>query len=374
MNLLLLILLSFFTITALIQIIYLVIFLIGLKKASLSPQPDPEPVSIVISAHDEEQNLQELVPVLLSQDYPVFEVVIVNDRSNDSTYDFLLDYTKRDPRLKMVNVKDTPAHVNGKKYALTLGIRAAMHDRILLTDADCRPHSNQWIRTMSRQFTPGTSFILGFSPYQEEPGFLNHFIRFESLVTALQYLSFALLGNPYMGVGRNLSYRKSVFLEKKGFNNFLHVMGGDDDLFVNQHATGANTRVTFEADATVVSIPEKKWVDFFYQKVRHLSVGKKYKGSHKFLLAVFKLSWVFSLFAALAGLIVFGGELYVMLAIASAWILRWILLGAGIHTLVKRAGVKFNFWILPLLDIVYPFYYISTGLVALFTKKVRWKT
>lgn len=151
-------------------------------------------------------------------------------------------------------------------------------------------------------------------------------------------------------------------------------MGGDDDLFVNQHATGANTRVTFEADATVVSIPEKKWVDFFYQKVRHLSVGKKYKGSHKFLLAVFKLSWVFSLFAALAGLIVFGGELYVMLAIASAWILRWILLGAGIHTLVKRAGVKFNFWILPLLDIVYPFYYISTGLVALFTKKVRWKT
>src|SRR5690606_33778770 len=123
----------------------------------------------------------------------------------------------------------------GKKYGLTLGIKAASHEWILLTDADCRPNSRRWIRSMSRYFDEDTQFVLGFSPYRATAGLLNLFIRFETMLTAIQYFSFGWLGNPYMGVGRNLAYRKSKFLEEKGFNNFLHVTGGDDDLFVNQH-------------------------------------------------------------------------------------------------------------------------------------------
>ena len=247
---------------------------------------------MVVCAHDEAGNLAELIPILLSQDYPEFEVIIVNDRSNDSTFDYLLEQTKLHPRLRMVNVKDTPERVNGKKYGITLGIKAATYEWILLTDADCRPAGRSWISSMSEGFSDQTQFVLGFSPYVRGPGFLNRFVRFETILTAIQYFAFGWLGNPYMGVGRNLSYRKSLFLEQKGFNNFLHVTGGDDDLFVNMYARGKNTRLQLAAESQVFSFPEKTWGAFYRQKVRHLSVGKRYRFSHRFLLGLFSVSWV----------------------------------------------------------------------------------
>ena len=356
-----------------IQLVYWILFLRAFSKRQ-SVQASGEPVSVIVCAHDEEENLKELIPLLLQQEYHAFEVVVVNDRSNDNTYDYLLEATKLHPRLKMVNVKDTPPHVNSKKYALTLGIRAASNDLILLTDADCRPNSMQWINSMSETFDEKTQFVLGFSPYNHAPGFLNHFIRFESLVTALQYFSFALFGNPYMGVGRNLAYRKSLFLEKKGFNNYLHVTGGDDDLFVNQHANGKNTKVQFSSAALVKSIPEKTFADFIHQKVRHLSVGKRYRAGHKILLGLFQASWFL---AWVLGLTLIGLSFLdyrLALVVAGAVVLRWIFQILGIHSIVKRNGLSFKLWIIPVLDFVYPIYYISTGLVALFTQKVRWKT
>ena len=192
-----------------IQIIFFVTFLSVLNRKRESKMKASFPVSIIVCAHDEEHNLRELLPQLLTQEYDAFEVIIVNDRSNDGTYDFLLEQTKIDSRVKMVNVDRLPVHVNGKNFALTLGIKAASHEWILLTDADCRPVSKQWIASMSSHFSDDSHFVLGFSPYQATTGFLNKFIRFESLVTAMQYFSFAWLGNPYMGVGRNLAYRKS---------------------------------------------------------------------------------------------------------------------------------------------------------------------
>ena len=173
-----------------IQLAYLFIFLIAFKRKHSPPASSDVPVSVVVCAHDEAENLRELVPQLLSQDYPQFEVIVVNDRSNDSTFDYLLQETKRDPRLRMVNVKETPQRVNGKKYGITLGIKAAAHEWILLTDADCRPNGPHWIRTMSRQFDDNTQFVLGFSPYARKSGFLNLFIRFETILTAIQYFAF----------------------------------------------------------------------------------------------------------------------------------------------------------------------------------------
>jgi hypothetical protein len=222
---------------------------------------------------------------------------------------------------------------------------------------------------MSEQFDDHAQFVLGFSPYSQRPGFLNLFIRFESLLTALQYLSFALLKNPYMGVGRNMAYRKSLFLEKKGFNNFLHVMGGDDDLFVNQHANSKNTRVKLHPDSLVLSIPKNDLQSFFYQKLRHLSVGKRYKGGHKALLGIFMISWIITLFVGVP-LAFFYTYYY---AIIFALILRLGLLVWSMQTLVRKTGLQYKLWVIPALDFVYPIYYISTGLVALLTKKVRWK-
>lgn len=375
------ILLIFFLIAVGIQLLYLFVFLIVFSRKRSSGEGTAVPVSVIVCAHDEADNLRELVPLLLSQDYPHFEVVIVNDRSNDSTFDFLLAETQKDPRLKMVNVNSTPERVNGKKYGLTLGIKAASYEWILLTDADCRPAGNQWIRSMSRHFSGNNQFVLGFSPYFSRPGFLNRFIRFETLVTAIQYFAFGWMKNPYMGVGRNLAYRKSLFLEQKGFNNFLHVTGGDDDLFVNMHARGSNTALELSAESQMHSLPRTTWSDYYQQKIRHLSVGKRYRLWHRILLGLFSASWVITWFTAIALFIALpvalrgpdlwqARETYLVLA---PFVLRWILLILLFRAMLTKASLGFALWTLPILDIIYAIYYLSTGLVALTTKKIRWR-
>ena len=359
---------TFFLIVAGIQIIYLVAFLFATNGRPAAKDPGPVPVSVIVCAHDEEENLRQLIPQLLSQNHPTFEIIIVNDRSNDGTYDFLREEAKVNSRLRVVHVDRTPPHVNGKKYAITLGVKAAAFEWILLTDADCRPKSERWISAMSRQFQEPSQIVLGVSTYMKAPGFLNLFIRFETLITALQYVAFALLKNPYMGVGRNLAYKKSMFLEKKGFNNFLNVTGGDDDLFVNQHANSRNTAIQIVPDAQVYSFPKTSWTSFFHQKVRHLSVGKHYRFKHRFLLGLFTLTWIFTWFT---------GPLLLALAIANYWVpivlvLRVILLILTVRSLLRHTGLTFELWSIPVLDFLYTFYYISTGLVASLTKKVRW--
>jgi glycosyltransferase involved in cell wall biosynthesis len=360
-------LIVFFTAVG-IQLFYLIAFLIAfLKKRSDKDNPQV-PVSVIVCAHDEEQNLRDLIPQLLAQEYPSFEIIIVNDRSNDGTYDFLLEETKKNPRLRMVHVDHLPAHVNGKKYGITLGIKAASSEWILLTDADCRPTNNHWIETMARKFDAQANFVLGISPYRKTGGFLNLFIRFESLTTAMQYLAFALFKNPYMGVGRNLAYRKSLFLEKKGFNQFLNVTGGDDDLFVNQHAKGNATEVQFKADAHQYSIPKTTWRSFYYQKLRHLSVGKRYRLKHRILLGAFGLTWVITWFT---------GVTILSLDVENWWVIgalgiRVIMLTIILRIMLRQAGLKFELWALLFLDFLYSIYYISTGLAALTTKKIRW--
>ena len=375
------ILLYLFLIAVGFQLVYLFVFLIAFTRRRAKESESNPPVTVVVCAHDEVENLKVLIPQLLSQDYPEFEIIIVNDRSNDNTFDYLLEETTRNSRLRMVNVKDTPERVNGKKYGITLGIKAASHEWILLTDADCRPNGTQWIKSMSRYFTERNQFVLGFSPYVAKPGFLNLFIRFETMLTAIQYFAFGWLGNPYMGVGRNLAYRKSLFLEQKGFNNFLHVTGGDDDLFVNMYARGRNTRLQLAPQSQVYSIPKTTWRSYYDQKVRHLSVGKRYRFSHRFLLGLFGTSWILTWLIwipLLVWLIVsFSGfsslpmrETYLILA---PFVLRWILLLLLFRRMRKKASVAFSLWSVPLLDFIFAIYYLSTGLVALTTKKIRWR-
>jgi hypothetical protein len=277
--------------------------------------------------------------------------------------------TKKDHRLRMVHVNRTPPHANGKKYAITLGIRAARFDWILLTDADCRPNGTNWIRSMGKNFGEHSTFVLGYSPYQKLPGFLNLFIRFEALITALQYFSFALLGYPYMGVGRNLAYRKSFFMENKGFNGYLGVTGGDDDLFVNRHARGGNTRVELGAESLVNSFPKKTVGSFFHQKVRHLSVGKLYRFWHRIGLGIFSTSWLAVWILA----IVLLAANYRSLVVGSVLLFRILFVMIAVYKSSKRMGQRFEVWAVPLLDFIYVFYYLVTGLVALGSKKVRWK-
>lgn len=363
------VLLIIFLIVAGVQIIYFTLYIIALSRATIQKPSQSLPVSVIVCAHDEEQNLNELIPLLLSQNHPEFEIIIVDDRSNDATFDLLIKETSKDHRLRMVHVNRTPPLFNAKKYALTLGIKAAKYEWLLLTDADCRPNSKDWISSIAKHFSPATQFVLGFSPYQYKPGFLNSFIRFETLMSGIQYLSFALLGIPYMGVGRNLAYRRSGFLEVKGFNNFLKITGGDDDLFVNQHATRKNTVVCLGDESVVTSFPKTTFRSFFTQKVRHLSVGKYYRFGHRIMLGLFTLTWLLTWFIGIP-LAFFSDIIYL---IPGLLVLRLILVMVTANVASKKLGQKIELWTVPFLDFIYAFYYLVTGMIALATKKVRWK-
>lgn len=183
-------------------------------------------VSIVIAAKNEATHLKDLLPLLMQQDYPAFEVVVVNDRSTDGSEEVLANFAREYANLKSVTIRYTPAHLTSKKYALTLGIKVSSYETVLLTDADCRPVSSNWIKRMSAPIrNDKKTFVLGHGSYLALPGLLNKIIQFETLMTAIYYFSFGYWKSPFMGVGRNLCYRKDFFMEQKAFKSLWHIEG-----------------------------------------------------------------------------------------------------------------------------------------------------
>ncbi len=244
------------------------------KSNFLTEQP---PVSVVICSKDESENLQKFLPSILEQDYPNFEVIVVNDGSTDTTSEVLSIFKQNYSNLYETYIPQSTEIISRKKLGLTLGIKAAKNEILLFTDADCKAVSNKWISEMVKNFTPETEFVLGCGLYMYEKSFVNRLISYDTLTIALQYLGFAFAGKPYMGVGRNLAYRKSTFMSHKGFAGFLHVQSGDDDLFVNAWATTENVKVETSAESVTVSIPKKTFKEWISQKDRHLSTSSMYK-------------------------------------------------------------------------------------------------
>lgn len=328
----------------------------------------PPPVSIIICAHNERSNLEELLPRLYEQKYKNFEIVVVDDYSNDGTIDFLRNEQEKHENLKVVWIKHRPVHVQSKKFALTLGIKAAANDKLVLTDADCRPVNDQWLTGMASKLEGDTAFVLGYSPYYIQKGLLNHFIRFETLHTGFLYLSAAVAGHPYMGVGRNLAYRKSFFLAKKGFYRIHRLVGGDDDLYVNRHANRKNTCISIHQNTRMYSIPKQTWHTFYRQKVRHLGVGKYYKRKDKCWLGLLSIS---SIVLWLCFPLLLFGENERYLAIGG-FLIRWGLLFVVFKMAGKKLNDPINLILLPILDVLYVIYYIIIGTKAFSTKNTRW--
>ena len=281
-----------FIVVVFIQIIYY-LFIFGKFSFHKKQEQPPKniPVSVIICAKNEAKSLKKFLPSILEQDYPNFEVVLINDGSTDKTLKVMEAFKKDFNNIKIVDVKNIEAFWGNKKYALTLGIKASTHNVLLFTDADCKPISNQWIKEMSSHFTNSKSIVLGYGAYEKIKGsFLNKLIRFETLLTAVQYFSYAEMGQPYMAVGRNLAYRKELFFEASGFINHMRIKSGDDDLFVNQNATAENTAICFSKDSFTESIPEQTLSTWIDQKRRHISTAKFYKFSHKALLSLFYIT------------------------------------------------------------------------------------
>lgn len=339
------------------------------KLAFYKPQPayrnNTEPVSIIIAARNEMDNLERNLIPILEQDYPDFEVVVVNDCSWDGSQAWLEELQKTQPRLKVSQLIEQEKYPTGKKFALTIGIKAAKYDQLLFTDADCEPTSNQWLRLMQSQFTTGKDIVLGFSPYRKQPGFLNRFIRFETLITAQFYLSMALMGKPFMGVGRNLAYRKELFFKHKGFASHQHIMSGDDDLFVNEAATSTNTAIQIDPAAFVFTDAKKTFSGWSNQKSRHMSTGKYYKTSHKRMLGAYYAAMMLFYALVAANLLV---NIYAWPFVVGIFAVKFISQTIVFYLSGKKLKYQSIAYGLLLLDFVYVFYLLVYGTKGYFTK------
>ena len=354
----------------LVHFVYQVYFLIGLTRIKTNiPIESRDGVSIIIAARNEIENLKRLIPTLLVQDYPHFEIIIVNDRSEDGSREYLMRIDE-DPKIKVVYVDHLPDHVNSKKYALTLGIKAASFEKMLFTDADCTPASSSWVSEMVSGYSDSTQIVLGFSPYEYRPGFLNALIRFETHMTGVQYLSVASNGNPYMGVGRNLSYAKSLFFAKKGFNGFQEVTGGDDDLFVNKNGNSKNTKVVLTLGSKTLSVPKTDWKSYINQKIRHLSVGKYYNFSDRFFLGLFSLSHLLSWVCITTSMVLN----LLPLLFGCLFLAGYVTLIINFGILNKKSGARFSLPAVLFVDVIYLFFYIFVAIRTVFTRKVEWTT
>ncbi|MES2418702.1 MAG: glycosyltransferase [Bacteroidota bacterium] len=327
------------------------------------------PLSVIICARNEVENLSKYLPVILGQDYPDFEVIVVNDRSWDGTAELLTVFAKKYEHLKIVTVSDGDKFIAGKKFAVTMGIKAAINEWLVFTDADCCPASPNWLRGMQQPEASDTELVLGYSPYFKKRSLLNCLIRFETFFTAVNYLSFALKGMPYMGVGRNMAYKKSLFFKSKGFAAHMHVASGDDDLFVNANANRNNTEIRIHKDTQVWSKPKTSFISYLRQKKRHYNAGELYKSKHRFILTVQAiLQLLFYVFGI--ALLFFKATLYLSLGIFAFS----ILLRSFVYPrLLKRLNYGELRWWFPILDLILMVFLIFNAIVSLFVKKVQWK-
>lgn len=333
------------------------------------PESTQNPLSVIICARNEAENLERFLALILEQDYPDFEVIVVNDRSWDATGEVLKAFSLQYKNLKIVKVSDGEKFIAGKKFALTMGIKAASNEWLVFTDADCSPASNKWLAGMQQGTAEETAIVLGYSPYTGSKGLLNSLIRFETFFTAINYLAFALKGMPYMGVGRNMAYKRSLFFKQKGFAAHMHIPSGDDDLFVNANATASNTEIRIHPDAQVWSVPNTTWKGYLRQKKRHFGAGKFYKPSHQFILSM-QIIAQFLFYTLLIALCFFKTGIW----IAGGVFLISLLIRSLIYPpLLKRLNYPGLRWWFPVLDILLFIFLVINGILSIFIKKVTWK-
>ncbi len=357
--------------SAVIQLYYY-IFVFGkfafYKPTEPTKNKSDEPVSIIIAARNEYANLEKNLKSILEQDYPNYEVIVVNDCSWDDSQKLLEYYQEVYSHLKICQLIEQEKYPTGKKFALTMGIKAAKNNKLLFTDADCTPASNQWLPLMQEQFTTGKEIVLGFSPYKGFGSLLSMFIQYESGITAIAYFSAAIAKRPFMGVGRNLAYTKDLFFKNKGFATHQHILSGDDDLFVNETATSTNVSIQTNPDSFVYTEAKKTYTSWSRQKTRHVSTGKYYKANDKFFLGLYYASLML-FYPAFVWLLILQIQWSVSLGVFGVRFLAQMII---MYFALKKLKYVHILWLLPVLDVLYLFYIVIFGTRGLFTRKQKY--
>jgi len=335
-----------------------------------SATPKRVPISVIVCAKNEEENVKKFVPLLAEQNYHTFEIVLIDDASSDNTLEIFEEFEKQYSNVKLVKVENNEAFWGNKKFALTLGIKAAKYEYLLFTDADCYPTSKDWITGMSSQFTAQKNIVLGYGAYEKiANSFLNKIIRFETLLTATQYFSWAKLGKPYMGVGRNMAYKREEFFKVRGFMDHMKLRSGDDDLFINQAATAENTAVCYLPDSFTYSEPKTSFKEWFTQKRRHVSTAKHYKMFDRNQLSLFYASQLLFLLLPIVLLAFQFQWIAVVSIIGFRYFFAWLVMGFAAGKL-KEKDVMYWF---PIIEIVLIFTQLNVFITNTFSKPVHWK-
>lgn len=329
------------------------------------------PLSVIICAREESENLRRNLTAVLEQDYPQFEVIVINDGDTDESEDYLALMEEKYPHLYHSFVPDSSRYISRKKLSITLGIKASKYDWLVLTDAKCLPQSDQWLRLLARNFTPHTQVVLGYSGYERGKGWLHKRVCFDNLFTSMRYLGFALAGSPYMGIGHNLAYRKELFY-KQGFSAHLNLQRGDDDLFINQVANGENTRVETDARAIVRMQPVARSKDWREEKIGYTSTARLYHGIQRWLNGLETLTRL-AFYTA-----------WIALAVLSGLQRHWLVTGMAIGLFLLRWGIQAPvinltardleehrryYFTLPVFDLLQPLQSLRWKLYCLFRKK-----
>lgn len=334
----------------------------GKLPRALTPIKDSPKLltSVVVVFKNEIENLKILVPKLLAQEYPNFEIILCDDFSTDGSFEYVNNLNH--PQVKVMQATiDSP----GKKLALKEAISYAKGENILLTDADCYPASNDWIQSMSASLNE-KQIVLGYSPHIKKHGWLNKFIRYETFLTALQYFSYAIVGMPYMGVGRNLLYKKSLFVSSDALDQSTKLTSGDDDIFVNAVANSNNTAINLDIESFVHTYPSDTLSGFLRQKRRHVTTATIYKLHHQLLLALYALSHVMIYLLFVLGLLSYSG-FSITLAFVVVMIIKWAIARRTLDTL-HCGDLILTF---PILDFLMMLYYILLT-PATFIKTKNW--
>lgn len=320
---------------------------------------DKNAVQLVLCVRNEGNNLKTNLPILLNQDHPNYSVLVIDDLSDDDTSTILNELKEKCPHL---SVKRNPIHL-GKKRSLHQHLPMVEESILAFTDGDCQAVSSRWLSLMTRQLDDEKHIVLGYGPFFRRRTLANIFARFESVLTATQYFSYALAGIPYMGVGRNLVYKKEIFDREKGFSKHLDLASGDDDLLINQVANRKNTTIQIDPWSFMYSHAPISWRQFIRQKRRHLSTSPRYKTKHQFLLGLFALSQV--LFYLGLPLIDFQTALLF-------WLLRYLLLYPVAFRIFRKLDAPDLILFFPFLDILLAMYYVVMSFLAIFPQRKSW--
>lgn len=341
-----------FGLAALTQLLY-TLFIHGklafFKEKPLLDHSDLPPLTVIIAARNEADNLFENLPYILQQDYPVFEVIVINNQSIDDSYHLLHAYQQQYPNLKIIEVAKSQHLKPGKKLPITLGVKGAKYEYLVMTDADCKPASNEWLQQIAQRFTAGKEIVLGYGPYMKRAGFLNRLVRFDTAWIGASYLSMALAKLPYMGVGRNMAYTKDLFNRIHGFKSHYSLPSGDDDLFIQEAAKKGNYRIVLDRKSHCYSEASETWSGWIRQKTRHYTTADRYSVIKKWLLGIYPMTMLLLLITFV--ILMFSTEFrwLTLLVFSVVLLLKWYIQGKCFTKLGEKGFIRY----LPLWDLFY---------------------